>query len=320
MRMPGNATVGLALLFAAAVVALAAEDAAGPDPGRFQFLAPDGIPYDNEDSRRIMQKKPLSGNLLANGSFESGRYWPSSWQATDGLTTFWIAGGSNGKRCLRIYTDVLDAQWKAREDEVRAAVAAATERAGGDPQKLPKTPLPPAPERVPTSPPYYNTVAGLHGVHYRCEYVKVQPRAIYRFAIDARAEAEGEPKVFVKGFYDHKLKTADGYETVRRDAYHSHMILDPCDRQWRRYARELHPWLSKSTLGGKPLKPEWLQVQIYAFWKPGDYYFDNVRLDVVGMEKPEPPKDSKQADRPGPGTARDEPPELDKDGFPVFDP
>jgi len=284
-----------------------------PEPNH--LLAPDGVPYDNEASFDVMQMRPLSGNLLANGSFEEGRYWPRGWEATDGLTTFWIAGGTDGHRCLRICTDVLDAQWKARFDQVRAAVEAATRRAGGDPQALPEDPVPPAPERIPTQPPYYDTVAGLHGVHYRSAYVKIAPGAVYRFCIDARTEAVGEPKVFVKGFFDQRMQTRDGVQTVRRDAYRAPIFLDPCDEQWRRYARLFHPSRSKSTLDKQPLKAEWLQVQIYAYWQPGDYYFDNARLEIVGMEEPPPaatPKREAKPEQPAP--------KLPEDEFPVFDP
>ena len=300
---------------------------------RAQLLAPDGIPYDNEGSLRIMQMKPLSGNLMANGSFETGRYWPYQWQPTDGLTTFWAEGGTDGARCLRIYTDVLDAQWKAREDQVRAAVESAAREGAGDPQSLPGDPIPPAPDRLPTSPPYYDTVAGVHGVHYRSDYISCLPRAVYRFAIDARTEAEGEPKVFIKGFFDQTVQTRDGPQVIRRDAYQAPIFLDPCDGQWRRYARLLHPWQSKATLGGKPLKPQWLQVQIYAYWKPGNYYFDNVRLDIVGMEETEPaqappaargPAATKPQATPAPPRKPDRepgPPDHPQDTeFPVFNP
>ncbi|MCK4284281.1 MAG: hypothetical protein KAX44_08190 [Candidatus Brocadiae bacterium] len=284
-----------------------------------QLLAPDGVPYDNKSSFDVMQMKALTGNLLQNGSFETGRYWPHGWQATDGLTTFWGGGGTGGKRCLRIYTDVLDAQWKARETEVRAAVDYASRRTRGNPQSLPRNPIPGAPERIPTSPPYYDTVAGLHGVHYRSHYVTCKPGAIYRFSVDARTDAEGEPKVFIKGFFDQKMKTADGYQTVRRDAYRAPIFLDPCDDQWRRYARTFHPSRSKSTLDGKPVKTEHLQVQIYAYWKPGNYYFDNVLLDIVGMEEPE---EEKKAEEPGKAepAKKKETPEPGEDEFPVFDP
>ncbi len=282
-----------------------------------QLLAPDGVPYDNEESFNVMQQEALSGNLLANASFESGRYWPFGWQATDGLTTFWVPGGSNGRRCIRIYTDVLDAQWKQREDEVRAAVEAATVKGKGNPQSLPENPIPPAPERIPTRPPYYDTVAGLHGVHYRSAYVQVKPGAIYRFSIDARNDEDttGTPRVFIKGFFDQKMVTEDGVQTVRRNAYRAPMILDPCDEQWRRYARVFHPAQSQSTLGDKPLKTDWLQVQIYAYWQQGNYYFDNVRLDIVGMEDPPPEPEKEKPEKPKP---KDKP--LADDEYPVFDP
>ena len=262
-----------------------------------------------------MQLKAVSANLLANGSFEAGRYWPYGWDATDGLTTFWAPGGTDGKLCLRIYTDVLDSQWKARDDEVRRAVSLA----GPDPQTLPRNPVPPAPQRIPTSPPYYDTVAGNHGVHYRSAYMPVSPGAIYRFSIDARADegTQGTPRVFVKGFFDDKMQTRDGVQVVRRDAFEAMMILDPCDGQWRRYVLVCHPSKSKSTLAGKPLMPEFLQVQIFGYWKPGSYYFDNARLEIVGREE------TKLQDKPAPAAApgKEEPARpLREDEFPVFKP
>ncbi|MCD6415335.1 MAG: hypothetical protein J7M08_01390 [Planctomycetes bacterium] len=276
--------------------------------------ASDGVIYATEDGARAMQMAPLGGNLLENGSFERGRYWPAGWQATDGLTTFWAPGGTHGKRCLRIFTDVLDSQWKSHWDEVRRAVALGERQAGGDAQALPQDPRPPVPERIPTSPPYYDTVAGLHGVHYRSQFVPIEPRAIYRFSIDARTDTAGkphEPRVFIKGFFDQKMKTARGVQIVRRNAYRAPMILDPCDETWRRYARTFHPWRSKSTLAEKPLKPEYLQVQIYAYWRPGSYYFDNVRLEIVGMEEEEK--------QPGPAPQKDAEPAQPKEPLPTSD-
>ena len=163
------------------VLCLAVSGAEGPDDDlaeRAQLLAPDGVPYDNESSFDVMEMKPLSDNLLANGSFEVGRYWPAGWQPTDGLTLFWEAGGTDGERCMRVYTDVLEAQWKLRFEEVRTAIDAAGKRAGGNPQSLPTDPIPPAPERIPTTPPYYDTVAGIHGVHYRSDYIPLKPQSV----------------------------------------------------------------------------------------------------------------------------------------------
>jgi len=313
-----RAAVLAALVLAGALCAAGAPAPRQAEKGPADLLAPGGIPFDNEESYRLMQMKPLSANVLANGSFELGRYWPLGWEPTDGLTTFWIAGGTDGARAIRIFTDVLDAQWTAREKEVNAALDAARRRSNGDPQSLPADPIPPPPERLPTSPPYYNTVAGLHGVHYRSDYVKVVPGAVYRFCVDARTEAEGEPKAFIKSFYDQTMQTSEGVRTVRRDAYVAQMNLDPCDKQWRCYARLLHPWESKATLAGGPLKPEWLQVQLYAYWKPGSYCFDNARLEIVGMQEAEP---GPPAPKPAPPAAAAPPDRgAEEDQFPVFEP
>ncbi len=320
-RTRRHAAAALAsLLLAACATLSAAPGPAAPavQPKPTPLVAPDGIPYDNESSAEAMQMKALSANLVANGSFEAGRYWPYGWQPTDGLSTFWDTGGTDGARCIRIYTDVLDGQWKARDEEVTTAWQAALRRAA-DPQSLAENPIPTPPARLPTHPPYYDTVGGLHGVHYRGDYVPCTPGAIYRFSIDARTDAVGAPKVFLKGFFDQQMETRDGVQTVRRDAYQAPIFLDPCDGQWRRYARLFHPSKSQATLDGKPLKPQYLQVQIYAYWKPGSYYFDNARLDIVGTEPPEPKAAERPEAEPKPKAASAAPaPNLKEDEYPVF--
>ncbi len=54
--------------------------------------APDGVKYLNRDSCSAMQMKALSGNLVRNGSFEDGRWWPAGWDPCDKLGTFWVRG------------------------------------------------------------------------------------------------------------------------------------------------------------------------------------------------------------------------------------
>ncbi len=314
----------LAVASAAALVLLLAASPAPPsgDPPAAEAPPAPEVPFDNEESRRLMQLEPESSNLLPNGSFEQGRYWPSAWEPVDGLTTFWAAGGTDGERCLRVFTDVLEVQWQQRALAVRAAVAEAARVSGGNPQALETNPVPPPPERVPTAPPYYDTVAGLHGVHYRSDYVECRPGAVYRVCIDARCETGCAPKLFVKGFFDQEVQTEDGPRLIRRDAYRAPMTLDPCDATWRRYARLFHPSRSQSTLDGEPLAATHLQVQLYAYWKPGDYFFDNVRLEIVGTETASPDEASTTAEPAAPedtgqstGSAG-----TDEDEFPVFDP
>ncbi|MFW6189245.1 MAG: hypothetical protein ACOC7T_02330 [Planctomycetota bacterium] len=306
-----------ALLLGLAAATPAAEKA-DEKPEEKALRASDGVLYATQNARRVMRREALSGNLLENGSFERGRFWPTGWEPTDRLTTFRVEGGTDGERCLRIFTNVLDQQWKANRERLTETLRKAARRAGRPLQQLPRDPRPSAPQRQPTRPPYYDTVAGLHGVHYRSEYIPVKPRAVYRFSIDARCEERdgegiGEPKVFIKGYVNLETKTREGVRTVRRDAYRAPIGLNPCDEQWRRYARVLHPWKSKSTLQGRKLRPELLQVQIYAYWKPGNYRFDNVRLEIVGEEEPEPEEESRPP--------KDEPrrPAAPTDGgFPVF--
>jgi len=285
-------------------------DGRGKDDVPSWQVAPDGVLYGDRRCYEAWQQKALSPNLIKNHSFEQGRYWPFDWDPTDGLGIFWVPGGSDGKRCVKLYTDVLDEQWVKWNDKVLKIVEEASKRTGGQPQKLPKNPVPDAPHRAPTAPPYYDTVAGLHGIHYRSGMVKVAPGAIYRVSVDARADTHGEPKVFTKGFFR--------WRGLMRNAGRAPMTLYGCGKQWKRFARVFTPADWKSTLNDKPVSPEFLQVQLYAYWPVGNYYFDNVRLEIVGYKKLEPAR--KKARQPAEQPEKKGTPKLGEDEFPVFDP
>jgi hypothetical protein len=252
----------------------------------------------------------------------------------DKLSTYWVEGGTDGKRCLRIWTAMDDEQWSANEKAMRAAVDAVIAR-GLDPQKLAEDPRPAAPEPKLARPPYYSSVGGLHGVHYRSEYIDVKPGAVYRFSVDCRnggrlkggkaPEVKGEdlpgggtgtPRVFVKGFFTRTRDTRDGEQLFRANIYRAPMILDPCDTQWRRYARLLHPARSTGTFEQRRVAVEQLQVQLYAYWPIGNYYFDNVRLEIVAWEDPPEVDPVPDPDR---EPAEEPPPPLGEDEFPVFE-
>ena len=277
-------------------------------------VAPDGVLYADRNSYEVMQMKPLGPNLLTNGSFEVGRYWPLGWDPMDRLGTFWVQGGSHGKRCIRLYTDLVDDQWVEWNETVLAAVDEATTLTKGKPQSLKKDPVPAPPPRKPTSPPYYDTVAGLHGIHYRSPMIKITLGAIYRVSVDASADVEAAPKVFTKGFFRHR--------GLLRNAGRAPMALRGCGEKWKRYARTFGPSDWKSTLDDKPISAELLQVQLYAYWPVGNYYYDNVRLEIVGMKEPEPEEEKGETGGAASGKDREEekPPELGEDEFPVFDP
>jgi len=273
-----------------------------------RYLAPDGVPYADEFSYEAMQLESLSDNLLRNGGFEEGRYWPQGWDPTDRLGIFWVAGGTKGRRCIRLYTDLLDEQWVGWNDRVLKLVQQAAARTSGKPQSLPRNPVPAPPERQPTSPPYYDTVAGIHGIHYRSARIPIKETAIYRVSVDMRRDGGGDPMVFTKGFFRQR--------GLWRNAGRATLFMHNSNKQWQRWAYTLHPCRWKSTIGGKPLRAEALQVQLYAYWPPGSYFFDNVRLDIVGYEEPAKEEQDEAArtkkERSAPSL------ELDDEGFPVL--
>jgi hypothetical protein len=308
------------LLFVLCFACLTAVSAGEPEAPQAP-RAKDGVLFDNEKSSELMKMPSLSGNLLSNGSFEKGRWWPEGWWPTDGLASAWVEGGTDGKRCMKVFTGVEDSQWIKHEKLVRATIDALTAK-GIDPQKLAKNPLPPTPTPKLAGGAKYSAVGGIHGVHYRSEYITCEPGAVYRFSVDCRNGGRGAPRVFIKGFFDHKMKTAKGEEIVRRNAYKAPMILDPCSKEWRRYARLLHPSLSTSTLDKKKLKTEYLQVQLYSYWPVGNYFWDNVKLEIVGREevpkeeeKPKPDEAVKEPETPKNETT----PKDDDEEFPEFD-
>jgi hypothetical protein len=266
-----------------------------------------------------MQMKALSGNLVLNGSFEEGRWWPAGWDPCDKLGTFWVAGGTDGKRCIRMDTNLQDDQWVAWNEKVLVIAARAARDSGGDPQSAVNDPIPSPPARQPTQAPYYDTVAGNHGIHYRCAFIRVEPGAIYRLSVDARDTCGGEPMVFVKGFFDRPTATESGEQPLKREIYRVERTLHGCDAEWRRFATIFHPALSKSTVEGQPRQPEWLRVELYAYWPIGIYEFANVRLEIVGREEIRPPQQSAAAKEPEkrapPGKAAKA---LKDDEFPVF--
>lgn len=273
------------------------------------------VPFAEADAPEMMKAAALSGNLLPNGSFEAGRHWPFRWEPTDKLGTIWAEGGTDGKRCLRMDTDILDTQWAEWNARALRFAAEAAARGNGDAQTLPADPIPDPPKKLPTKAPYYDTVGGIHGVHYRSDFIKCAPGAIYRFTVDARSPSPGEPKVFIKGFYDETMKTEKGPLVIKRDAGNAMLTLVKCNAEWQRWVCVFHPARWKSTLNYKPLRVEWLRVDLYSYWPQGVYEFDNARLEIVGYEQaaPAPAPDAAPAE---PKSQPVEP--TDEDAFPVI--
>src|SRR5262245_66557483 len=88
---------------------------------------------------------PARKNLVPNGDFEKGKDSPEGWQQVDGLTTFWVddPGKKRGK-VIKFDTDVLQSQ--GYEWWLKIAKGARAKD---------------APKKKPTTPPKYDTLAGL---------------------------------------------------------------------------------------------------------------------------------------------------------------
>lgn len=273
------------------------------------------VPCAEPDGPKDLAPPAIKSGLLRNGSFEEGRWWPAGWDPVDKLGTIWADGGTDGDRCLRADTNLLESQWLPWNEQVlKLASDASAAAKDGDAQSLQADPIPDPPARLPTKPPYYNTVGGNHGIHYRSNFIKAEPRAIYRFSVDARCEKNGEPKVFLKGFFDQRRVMEQGEVVLKRNAYRADMTLAGCGPAWQKYVRIFHPERSTSTNAGKPLRVEWLRVELYAYWPAGVYEFDNARLEIIGYEDAPPPAPSAAT----PAPAKSEPVRNPDDEFPVL--
>jgi hypothetical protein len=114
--------------------------------------------------------KPGAKNLVANGDFEAGTDTPAGWQKIDSLTTFWVKDpdGKRGK-VLKFDTDVLQSQ--AYDWWVKIAGTAKAKD---------------APKKLPTTPPKYDTLAGLDGVWYWSDPFPLEKGKAYWLTLDVK--------------------------------------------------------------------------------------------------------------------------------------
>jgi hypothetical protein len=194
-------------------------------------------------------------NLLPNGDFEQGDASPLHWQKVNGLTTFWQLDPGPRKRCIRMDTDVYEREVLDWQKKLAA---------GADVGK--------APRKTPTTGPKYDTIGGTYGVPLFSDFIEVKPGAEYRLSVDVKAGWGGMffPKVFVKGY---GAEAKDEFGQQSRELYSTYLALrtQTAGRDWEHFSRVFHP--TKATPGVKKMR-----VMLYAYWPPGEYYFDNVRI------------------------------------------
>ncbi len=227
-------------------------------------------------------------NLVLNGDFTMGQAGtPVGWTAPDNLTVFWVDGGARGTgKCLRLDTDVYRSEWEAHRQNPAAPVT-----------------------RTPTSGLKYDTVAGTAGVAVFSHPIPVEPGRCYRVGYDVRGQ--GEPFLFVLGYWrcgpEHIREMGEksffrpvpggpSFSLVahgtsgeeKRPPRAGDYIL--CYRRrvvarfppgaegtWRRYETVLR--LPEQS----PIQV--VLLELYAYWPPGEYWFDNVRMEAVPDEE-----------------------------------
>ena len=236
------------------------------------------------------EPKAFGKPLNRNGDFESGH---APWDAPDNVATFLEPGPSGRGTVLRMRTDLARDPWIAYRRRLRLGQTRPT-----DPPKI----------RRDTS---YGCVGGLEGVHFRGEWIKAVPGR--RYWLTADKKGGGGAKVFIKGFKDW-FGQADGLsesslarlgitpkqyadmseaerkkliaedikanpQVHRRECYRWYLNCGAGGQDWKHFALPFPP------RGGLPANVQWLQIQIYVYWPPGEYFWDNVHLYTDPRQK-----------------------------------
>lgn len=249
------------------------------------------------------EPKDLGKPLNANGRFDG----PDGWQKPDNVSSFFVpdARPGRGGQVLRLFTDLEREAWLKYQQDLRLGKA--------DPAN---------PPRIGTVDNKYATVAGLEGVHFRGEWIEpAQPRMGYWLTADMKGRTAGIffPKIFVKGFADFAAG-ADGLsdlslaerklspeqlaamppekrqalvaedarqhpERYRRQVYEWYLACRNEDGGWKHYAAPFPP------RGGLPANVKYLRIDVYAYWPPGEYLFDDVNLYLAPAQSAPTPEE-----------------------------
>ncbi len=236
------------------------------------------------------EPKKFARALNANGDFEGG---PAGWQKPDNVSMMIVGDRRPGRKgkVLRIFTDLEREAWLKYQRDLRLGKAD------------PKDPL-----RIGTVGNKYATVAGLEGVHFRSRWIAAAGGQRYWLVADMKGKTAGIffPKIFVKGFADFSA-VADGLSDVslsemkltadafaklppakrkaliaadarkhpdryRRMVYNWYLACRNTENVWKHYAAPFPP------RGGLPANVKWFRIDVYAYWPPGEFLFDDVHL------------------------------------------
>lgn len=232
---------------------------------------------------------PGASNLIANGDFEAGAVTPAGWQTIDGLSTFWVddPDPAHGK-ILKIDTDVQQKQGYEWWAQIRE---------GASPKD--------APAKLPTVPPKYDTLAGLDGVWFWSDPIPVTRGKAYWFTVDAKGPEVltwlvgytdapdtrfgADAAAFMGYLRDRKnpeFVTARGHKGFVHEYVWKGQMKAGGSGEWKTYSRRAKPF--RPTESTPTVR--FLRVMLYAYWPPGIYCIDNIRVTEVPDSKPSAPE------------------------------
>ncbi len=205
--------------------------------------------------------------LNKNPGFEEGTgEKPVGWGRIDGLCTFWVddpTGAGRGK-VIKMDTRMVQSQADEWWKKWRAGAPASD-----------------APKPIFAKPPAYDSVGGLHGVHYYSDFYEIKPGMRYRVLADliAAEGGGGKPKVFVKG-YALVRPTVRETKPQRREIWRTYLPCRECENGWRHYSETFTIPKRGVSMSAKTttLHVRWIRIIPYAYWPPGVYYWDHVKV------------------------------------------
>ena len=264
------------------------------------------------------EPKTFGRTLNIGGDFEARA--AAGWRRPDEVSMMFVGDPRPGRkgRVLRLFTDLDREAWLKYQRDLRLGKA--------DPKN---------PPRIGTVDNKYATVAGLEGVRFSSKWIEAEPGQRYWLVADMKGKTAGIffPKIFVKGFDDfsavaeglsdvslNELKlSADDFAEVpparrkamiaadakkhpdryRRQVYNWYLACRNEEGVWKHYADPFPP------RGGLPKNVKFLRIDVYAYWPPGEFLFDNVHLykdprqeTPLSEEKPRTPSYKKPSTQP----------------------
>jgi len=192
-------------------------------------------------------------SILNNGNFEkkdrADKTKPAFWEKPDGLGVQWVRAPEGRGR--RAHGKVIRIDTKVTEK----AMVAQWQEVGLTQWIFPN--------------PADNAIAATYGLSYYSDPMPVTTGFAYRVTFDYMG-ASGGAKVWVRGYGPFRGEKRRRYETMvncRTEA-----------EGWNHFSQVFHPTKLRP-------KVNEMKVMLYAYWPPGIYLFDNVKVEPITLKE-----------------------------------